>query len=87
MFGKGISNEGDILDLAADLGIIVKSGAWYAYNDSKIGQGRENAKGYLRDNPEICMEVEQKVREHYGLIADTVNMADALKEDAEEKSV
>ncbi len=66
MFGKGISNEGDILDLAADLGIIVKSGAWYAYNDSKIGQGRENAKGYLRDNPEICKEVEQKVREHYG---------------------
>ena len=70
MFGKGISNEGDILDLAADLGIIVKSGAWYAYNDSKIGQGRENAKGYLRDNPAICMEVEQKVREHYGLTAD-----------------
>ena len=70
MFGKGISNEGDILDLAADLGIIVKSGAWYAYNDSKIGQGRENAKGYLRDNPAICMEVEQKVREHFGLTAD-----------------
>lgn len=72
MFGKGISKEGDILDLAADLGIIVKSGAWYAYNDSKIGQGRENAKGYLRDNSEICMEIEQRVREHYGLTVDVV---------------
>jgi len=70
MFGKGISNEGDILDLAADLGIIIKSGAWYAYHDSKIGQGRENAKGYLKDNPLICEEVERKVREHYGLLAD-----------------
>lgn len=74
MFGKGISNEGDILDLAADLGIIVKSGAWYAYNDGKIGQGRENAKGYLRDNPLICAEVEKKVREHYGLTADVVSV-------------
>ena len=87
MFGKGISNEGDILDLAADLGIIVKSGAWYAYNDSKIGQGRENAKGYLRDNPEICMEVEQKVREHYGLTADVVESPREEAEEIEEKSM
>ena len=58
MFGKGISKEGDVLDLAAGLGIIVKSGAWYAYKDAKIGQGRENAKQYLRDNPEILEEVE-----------------------------
>lgn len=67
MFGKGIATEGDILDLAANSGVIVKSGAWYAYNDAKIGQGRENAKQYLRDNPQICQEVEMKVREHYGL--------------------
>jgi len=67
MFGKGISSEGDILDLAANLGIIIKSGAWYAYNDNKIGQGRENAKIFLRDNPDICKEVEAKVRQHYGL--------------------
>ena len=67
MFGKGISREGDILDLAADCGVVVKSGAWYAYNDAKIGQGRENAKQYLKDNPQICEEVERKVREHYGL--------------------
>lgn len=67
MFGKGISKEGDVLDLAAALGIVQKSGAWYAYKESKIGQGRENAKQYLKDNPEVCAEVEQKVREHYGL--------------------
>lgn len=67
MFGQGISTQGDILDLAAAVGIIVKSGAWYAYNDAKIGQGRENTKTYLKENPEICKEVEQKVREYYNL--------------------
>ena len=67
MFGEGISCEGDILDLAAGINIIVKSGAWYAYEGTKIGQGRENAKQYLKDNPEICKEIENKVREHYGL--------------------
>ena len=67
MFGKGISKEGDILDLAADCGIIVKSGAWYAYNGDKISQGRENAKTYLRENPLVCEEVEAKVREKFQL--------------------
>lgn len=71
MFGQGISTVGDILDLAAQINIIVKSGAWYAYNDAKIGQGRENAKQYLRDNPEICAEIENKVRAHYGIKEDT----------------
>ncbi|MBR5336739.1 MAG: recombinase RecA [Lachnospiraceae bacterium] len=68
MFGKGISKEGDILDLASDNDIIVKSGAWYAYNGEKIGQGRENAKKYLVDNPEVAEEVDRKVREKLGLI-------------------
>ena len=67
MFGQGISKEGDVLDLAANIGIINKSGAWYAYNDAKIGQGRENAKLYLKENPQVMAEVERKVREHYGL--------------------
>ncbi len=67
MFGKGISREGDILDLAANENIIIKSGAWFAYNDAKIGQGRENAKIYLRENPEIMEEVENKVREKFNL--------------------
>ncbi len=68
MFGRGISREGDVLDLAADAGIVVKSGAWYAYNDAKIGQGRENAKQYLGDNPAIFAEIEAKVREKFTLV-------------------
>ena len=67
MFGEGISREGDILDLAANIGVINKSGAWYAYNGDKIGQGRENAKQYLREHPDVMAEAESKVREHYGL--------------------
>ncbi len=70
MYGKGISREGDILDLAASSDIVVKSGAWYTYNDMRLGQGRENAKNYLRDNPELMSEIEQKVRVHYGFPAE-----------------
>ena len=68
MFGKGISKEGDVLDLAASVGIVQKSGAWFAYGGDKIGQGRENAKAYLREHPEIIDEIEHKVRVAYGLI-------------------
>ena len=67
MFGEGISVVGDILDLAAENNIINKSGAWYAYEGNKIGQGRENAKQYLKDNPEVCAEVERRVRELFNL--------------------
>lgn len=67
MYGKGISKEGDILDLAANVDIVNKSGAWYAYNGDKIGQGRENAKLYLSQHPEIMDEIETKVRAHYNL--------------------
>jgi recombination protein RecA len=67
MFGTGISKEGDILDIATDLDIVNKSGAWFAYKDEKIGQGRENAKEYLVQHPDICLEIENLVREHYGL--------------------
>lgn len=67
MFGKGISKEGDILDLAVKENIVEKSGAWFAYGNAKIGQGRENAKIYLQDNPAVCLEIENKVRERYGL--------------------
>lgn len=65
MFGQGISKEGDILDNAANLNIVNKSGAWYAYEGEKIGQGRENAKLFLKEHPEICAEIETKVRAHY----------------------
>ena len=65
MFGKGISREGDILDLAAGINLVNKSGAWYAYNGDKIGQGRENAKSYLTEHPEVMAELEAKVRAYY----------------------
>lgn len=74
MFGEGISRVGDILDIAANIDVVNKSGAWYAYEGNKIGQGRENAKQYLKDNPAVCEEIEQKVRKHFSL----------TKEEAEE---
>lgn len=85
MFGQGISREGDVLDLAANENIVIKSGAWYAYNDAKIGQGRENAKGYLKENPQIFAEIEKKVREKYninGAVAVDAGKADTSKTDA-----
>ena len=72
MFGKGISKEGDVLDLAVDANIVEKSGSWYAYKGAKIGQGRENAKLYLQQNPLVCEEIENQVREIHGLEAQHV---------------
>ena len=87
MFGKGISREGDILDLATKIDLVNKSGAWYAYNGEKIGQGRENAKSYLTAHPEIMEEIEEKVRAHYGIGAEgqeAEEPAQAAPADAEE---
>ncbi len=65
IYGKGISKEGNILDMAVNLDIIEKSGSWFSYNGEKIGQGRENAKKYLKDNPEIMQEIEKKIRDNF----------------------
>ncbi|MBQ1400634.1 MAG: recombinase RecA [Lachnospiraceae bacterium] len=70
MFGKGISKEGDLIDLAVKEDIVEKSGAWFAYNGSKIGQGRENAKNYLAEHPEVLEEIDHKLRVRLGLIAE-----------------
>lgn len=67
MYGTGISKEGEIIDLGADMDIVGKSGSWYSYGDDKIGQGRENAKQYMRDNPHIAQEIEQKIRENLSI--------------------
>ena len=67
MFGQGISKEGDILDIAANEGIVQKTGAWFAYNENKIGQGRENAKAFLKSNPEVLAEIENKVRAKFDM--------------------
>ncbi len=71
MFGKGISREGDILDLAVNCKMVSKSGAWYAYNGDKIGQGRENAKAYLQEHTDVMAELEKKIRSHYQIAEDT----------------
>ena len=67
MYGEGVSKEGELLDLASDAGIIEKSGAWYAYKGDKIGQGKENAKIYLKENPKLAIEIEKLVREYYNI--------------------
>nr|WP_308628381.1 recombinase RecA [uncultured Eisenbergiella sp.] len=91
MFGEGISRVGDILDLAANLNIVNKSGAWFAYEGNKIGQGRENAKNFLKENTAICDEIERKVRSHYELDGkkteeEPVKKAGAAKDAADGKA-
>ena len=65
MYGEGVSYEGEVVDLGAEIGILEKSGAWYSYNGEKIGQGKENTKIFLKNNPDITAEIEEKIREYY----------------------
>lgn len=67
MYGEGISKEGEIIDLGSEVDIVQKSGSWYSYNEERLGQGRENAKQFLKENKEIRLEIQQKIRDHYGL--------------------
>lgn len=84
MYGTGISKEGNILDSAVAANIINKSGSWYSYNEHKLGQGRENAKDFLKENPDISLEIENKVRAQFGLIEDNANSVDIVQ-NSEEK--
>ncbi len=72
MYGEGISKEGEIIDLGSELDIVQKSGSWYSYNDERLGQGRENAKQFLKENTELRNEIAQKIRDHYGLDKEVV---------------
>lgn len=82
MYGEGISKEGEIIDIGSDLDIVQKSGSWYSYNEERLGQGRENAKIFLKENPSIRLEIQKKIRDHYGLDGEfTVTESD---EDQEE---
>jgi recombination protein RecA len=67
MYGKGISREGSVLDIAVDLGIAKKSGAWYTYDGEQLGQGRENAKTFLSESPELMMEIDERIRRQVGI--------------------
>ncbi|XJZ29054.1 hypothetical protein ACF5W4_07190 [Bacillota bacterium Lsc_1132] len=81
MYGEGISKEGEIIDLGAELDIIQKSGSWYSYNDERLGQGRENAKLFLKENPDVRLEIQQKIRDHYGLDGEkTITVAEELEQ-------
>ena len=80
MYGEGISKIGDLLDIAADIDIVKKSGSWYAYNDIKLGQGRENVKKFLADNMDLTDEINAKVREHYNLDKTIVEESQEIEE-------
>lgn len=67
MYGEGISKVGELIDLGVKAGVVEKSGAWYSYGDERIGQGRENAKQFLRDRPEVAFAIEDKIRASHGL--------------------
>ena len=75
MYGTGVSKMGDLLEVATGIDVVKKSGAWYSYKDSKIGQGRENSKAFLEENEDIANEIEAKVREYYGLDFDSENIS------------
>ncbi|MBQ1171524.1 MAG: recombinase RecA [Lachnospiraceae bacterium] len=83
MFGKGISAVGDILDLAAECGVVNKSGAWYAYEGEKLGQGRENSKIFLQQHPDMLAEIEHKVRVQYGLLKENEEISDEKQKTSE----
>ncbi|CAM3745784.1 recombinase RecA [Alkalicoccus chagannorensis] len=88
MYGEGISREGSIIDIASELDIIQKSGAWYSYNDERMGQGRENAKQFLKENNEVMQDIEQRIREHHSLTEPKeVPPADQEKPDDEDNSL
>ena len=76
MFDEGISHESLLVDIASEVGIIEKSGAWYAYGKERIGQGRENAKLFLKDHPDMSAEVEARVKEHLGMKTPPLPLAD-----------
>ncbi|MGM0897508.1 MAG: recombinase RecA [Bacillota bacterium] len=84
MYGQGISREGEIVDLAADLDIVQKAGSWYSYNNERVGQGRENAKQFMREHEDIRNEIAGKVREHYGMTAASYSVS-APKEEKQDE--
>ena len=67
MYGEGISREGSLIDLGVDCGIVRKSGAWYTYEGDQLGQGKENARTFLKDNPDLAAEIERRIKEHMGV--------------------
>src|SRR4030095_2723091 len=83
MYGEGISKNGEILDLGVKAGVVEKSGAWFSYDSQRIGQGRENAKTFLKGNPDVAQKIEAAIRANAGLIAETILAGEASADDDE----
>ena len=88
LYGEGISREGEIVELGAAAGIVDKSGAWYSYQGEKIGQGKDNSREYLRENPDIAREIENKIRAHFGVVGmEVIPVASAAAPVADEPAL
>ncbi|HVD83226.1 MAG TPA: DNA recombination/repair protein RecA, partial [Bradyrhizobium sp.] len=81
MYGEGVSKNGELIDLGVKAGVVEKSGSWFSYDSQRIGQGRENAKGFLKDNPDIAAKIETAIRQNSGLIAEKILAGDESKDD------
>jgi recombination protein RecA len=86
MFGEGISKEGSVLDIASELDIVNKSGAWYSFEGDRLGQGRENAKQFLKEHTDLCLKIENLIRTHHGLPTIPVEEKEPVEETEEAKS-
>jgi len=84
MYGEGISKTGELIDLGVKAGVVEKSGAWFSYDSQRLGQGRENAKNFLKNNPQLAERIEQEIRENAGLIADRILENSELNGETEE---
>lgn len=85
MYGEGISKEGETVDLGVELDIVQKSGSWYAYGDERLGQGRENAKQYLKENPAVLEDISNKIRSSYGIAASSYTIAAHEEDEMDEE--
>jgi recombination protein RecA len=81
MYGEGVSKRGELIDLGVKAGVVEKSGSWFSYDSQRIGQGRENAKGFLKDNPDIAAKIETAIRQNSGLIAEKILAGEESDED------
>jgi recombination protein RecA len=85
MYGEGVSKRGELIDLGVKAGVVEKSGSWFSYDSQRIGQGRENAKGFLKDNPDIAAKIELAIRQNSGLIAEKILAGEESDDDAAEE--
>jgi recombination protein RecA len=84
MYGEGISKMGELLDLGVNAGIVEKSGAWFSYGDQRVGQGRENAKTFFKENPEVADEIERRIRENAGILSEAMLKGETADKDEAE---